>query len=227
MLGLMSSLHCIGMCGPIALVLPLRRDRPVRRAFGIGLYHLGRIASYAALGLLFGGLGRGFYLAGLQQKMSLLAGVAMLALVIAGERRISRFFGARWTFGLSQVKRRLGLQLKRPGLSSVFLMGVFNGLLPCGLVYAALFGAIATQHAIGGGFYMALFGVGTAPLLTAVVYGWDFATPYFRNKAQLALPYLLAGVALLFIVRGLGLGIPYLSPSSLNLVIRPEANCHP
>ena len=76
----------------------------------------------------------------------------------------------------------------------------------------AIFGALATSNAFSGGLYMFLFGLGTIPLMTAVVYLGRFAKGNFRKNIQRAIPILVIFIGILFILRGLGLGIPYVSP---------------
>ena len=108
----------------------------------------------------------------------------------------------------------------------MFIIGLLNGLLPCGMVYVALFGAIAMQSAGFGVLYMLLFGLGTVPLMSAVVYVNSFLTVSIRNKIQKVIPYVGVIIGVLFILRGLGLGIPYISPSNMSLFIQEKANCH-
>ncbi len=225
--GLVSSLHCIGMCGPIAMMIPLDHQRPTRKAMQLMSYHLGRMTSYAALGLLFGSLGQGLYLAGMQQELSIVAGVAILILVVIPERILARYrFSQPLYQAVGAVKAQLGLQLRKKGFGSIYLLGLFNGFLPCGLVYAALFGAITLQNPLGGALYMAVFGLGTTPLMSALVYVQTFFTAPVRNKVQKLIPWATAAIAILFILRGLGLGIPYVSPSSINLFVQQSSNCH-
>lgn len=225
--GLISSLHCIGMCGPIAMMIPLDHRHPARKALQIMTYHGGRMSAYAVLGLLFGLLGQGLYLAGLQQELSILAGVAILILVVVPERVLATYRFSQPIYRLvGSVKAQLGLQLRKKGFGSIYLLGLFNGFLPCGLVYAALFGAITIQNPLGGAMYMAIFGLGTAPLMSALVYVQTFLSKPLRNQVQKFIPWATAAIAVLFILRGLGLGIPYVSPSNLNLFIQKSSNCH-
>ena len=84
--GLVSSLHCIGMCGPIAMMLPVDRQNPTKKAIQILLYHAGRLTAYATLGLLFGLLGKGLYLAGLQQRFSVVLGILMILIALIPEK---------------------------------------------------------------------------------------------------------------------------------------------
>ena len=225
--GLVSSLHCIGMCGPIAMMLPVDRNNKAKKAIQIMIYHLGRLTAYGTIGLLFGLVGKGFFMAGLQQKMSVLIGVAMIVITLVPEKSFAKYNFSKPVFKLiANVKQHLGAQFKNKSYQSLFTIGLLNGFLPCGMVYVALFGAIAMQSPSLGVAYMVLFGLGTVPLMSAVVYVNSFITLPIRNKIQKAIPYVAVFIGLLFILRGLGLGIPFLSPSNMSLFVQASPTCH-
>lgn len=225
--GLISSLHCIGMCGPIAMMLPVSRSNPTKKVIQIMLYHLGRLTSYATLGFLFGLLGKGLYLAGMQQRISILVGVVMIIIAIVPEKVFARYNFSRPIYKvISKVKSSLGNQFKRKTPDALFTIGLFNGLLPCGLVYAALFGAIAMQNVGLSVVYMLLYGLGTIPLMSAVVYIANFLSFPFRNKLQKIVPIVTVVIGVLFVLRGMGLDIAYVSPSNVHLFVQATANCH-
>jgi uncharacterized protein len=225
--GLVSSLHCIGMCGPIAMMLPVDRNNPTKKALQILLYHAGRLTSYATLGLLFGLLGKGLYLAGMQQRFSIVLGILMILIAIVPERILAQYNFSKPIYKvISKVKSSLGSQFKRKTADAFFTIGIFNGLLPCGLVYAALFGAIAMQNVTLGMTYMLLYGLGTIPLMSAVVYVSSILSLPFRNKLQKMVPLITVIIGLLFVLRGMGLDIAYVSPSNMNLFVQANANCH-
>ena len=225
--GLISSLHCIGMCGPIAMMLPVDRSNPTKKATQILTYHFGRLTAYAALGFLFGLLGKGLFLAGIQQELSIVLGVLMILVIAVPERIFSKYNFSKPVFRLiSSVKSALGRQFKKSSYSSLFSIGLLNGFLPCGLVYVALFGAIAMQSVGFGMVYMILFGLGTIPMMSSVVYLNSYLTIPFRSKIQKIIPFVAVIIGILFIFRGLGLGIPYVSPSNLNLFVQNQPNCH-
>ncbi|MDR7211629.1 sulfite exporter TauE/SafE family protein [Flavobacterium piscis] len=226
-LGLISSLHCIGMCGPIAMMLPVDHQNETKKTTQIITYHLGRLTAYATIGFIFGLLGRGFFLAGLQQKMSVFIGLAMILVVLIPEKVFSKYNFSKPVYKvISGIKSTLGSQFKNRSYKSLFTIGLLNGFLPCGMVYVALFGAIAMQSAPFGVLYMLLFGLGTVPLMTAVVYINSMIKLPFRNKIQKAIPYVAVIIGVLFILRGLGLGIPYISPSNMSLFVQGTPNCH-
>ncbi len=214
--GLLGSFHCVGMCGAIALALPGGADAatsPGRYAGGRLLYNLGRVTTYATLGAGAGLAGQGLRLAGVQQGLSIASGVLILLLVAVPERYTSRVAG--W-LGLHRpltwVKNTLGRLFQQPTLSAIYATGVLNGLLPCGLVYLALAGALSASGVLGAAAYMACFGLGTLPLMFGLsLSGW-LVPLVWRTRLRRAVPYAASVLAVLFIVRGLGLGIPYLSP---------------
>lgn len=190
-------------------------------------YHLGRLSAYAIIGLIFGLLGRGFFLAGMQQNMSIFIGIAMILVVLIPEKIFSRYNFSKPVYKIiSKIKSTLGSQFKNRSYKSLFTIGLLNGFLPCGMVYVALFGAIAMQSAGFGILYMLLFGLGTMPLMTIVVYIHSLIKLPFRNKIQKAIPYFTVIIGVLFILRGLGLGIPYVSPSNMSLFVQGTPNCH-
>jgi sulfite exporter TauE/SafE len=225
--GLISSFHCIGMCGPIAMMLPVDRNNPAKKVTQIITYHLGRLSAYATIGFVFGLLGRGFFLAGIQQQLSIFIGVAMIFVILVPEKIFAKYNFSRPVFKLiSKIKTTLGSQFKNKSYKSLFTIGLLNGFLPCGMVYVALFGAIAMQSESLGVLYMILFGLGTVPMMTSVVYLNSFLTIPIRNKIQKVIPYVAVCIGILFILRGLGLGIPYLSPSNMSLFVQEQPNCH-
>jgi sulfite exporter TauE/SafE len=225
--GLISSFHCIGMCGPIAMMLPVERNNPAKKATQIVTYHLGRLTAYGSIGLLFGLLGKGFFLAGIQQQMSIIIGIAMIVVILMPDKVFAQYNFSKPVFRwISGMKQALGSHFKKKSYKSLFIIGLLNGFLPCGMVYVALFGAIAMQSAGFGVLYMLLFGLGTVPMMSMVVYVNSFLTVPIRNKIQKVIPYVGVIIGVLFILRGLGLGIPYVSPSNMSLYIQEKANCH-
>lgn len=217
-LGLAGSFHCIGMCGPIAFVIPIDKSNKGKAAFQTFLYHFGRLLTYSLIGLLFGLIGKGLYLAGFQQRLSILMGVAMILIVLLPNSVSSKVKVAQPLYkAIGIVKQKMGLYLSKKSNKSIFLIGFFNGFLPCGLVYMAVLGAISTGDHLDGVWYMLLFGLGTVPMMTGALLLGNFVTLKFRNRIQKAIPIFVIVIGLLFILRGLGLGIPYLSPSDAKL----------
>jgi hypothetical protein len=215
------------MCGPIAMMLPVDRTNPTKKTTQILTYHLGRLTAYSSFGLLFGLLGKGLFIAGFQQQLSIIVGLLMILVAVVPEKVFAKYNFSRPVYNLiSKVKTSLGKQFKNKSYKSLFTIGLLNGYLPCGMVYVALFGAIAMQSLPIGTLYMFLFGLGTIPMMSAVVYAANFITPKTRNSIQKAIPILTILIGMVFIVRGLGLDIPFLSPSTMSLFVQAEANCH-
>ncbi|MBX3102577.1 MAG: sulfite exporter TauE/SafE family protein [Bacteroidetes bacterium] len=208
-MGLAGSLHCAGMCGPLALALP-GRGAWRQLLGGRLLYNIGRTVTYSLMGAIVGLLGFGLAASPLQQYLSVLSGVVILLLLLFSatlERAGSGPLG-RLSFA---VRSRLGRLLgSRPGLAGQFAIGLVNGLLPCGLVYAALAGAAGTGGVGSGMLFMALFGLGTLPMMLALSLAGRrlFSIPGARRLVRIS----TVAIALLLIIRGLNLGIPYVSP---------------
>jgi hypothetical protein len=166
-------------------------------------------------------------MAGIQQQLSVAVGVAMILLAIVPEKTLAQYNFSKPVYRLiSGVKSSLGQQFKRKTPDALFTIGLFNGLLPCGLVYAALFGAIAMQNVTLGMAYMVLYGLGTIPMMSAVVYASSLLSTPFRSKLQKAVPIVTVIIGVLFVLRGMGLDIAYISPSNMNLFVQAKANCH-
>ncbi|WP_394907025.1 sulfite exporter TauE/SafE family protein [uncultured Mesonia sp.] len=225
LLGLLGSLHCVGMCGPIAFMLPLDRTNHLKKAFQLSLYHFGRLMAYSIMGVLFGIIGKGLYLFGFQQRISIAIGVVMILVVVLPKGKFAKFNIANPIYKLiAKVKSALGKELKKRTPDTFLTIGFLNGFLPCGLLYMAVFATFTFESMVLSTAYMLLFGLGTIPLMTFVVYAKDFLNQKWRNKFQKLIPYALVIIGILFILRGLGLGIPYVSPESVNFIESPEAN---
>ncbi len=210
-LGLAGSLHCLGMCGPLALALPAPRDASrLDRALGRLLYNLGRTATYAFMGLFAGLLGHVLQLGGLQQTVTIALGILLIATLFLNTRHMPDWVLNRF---YRPVQRGLGKLLQRRGKLGLFQVGLLNGLLPCGLVYAALAGAALQPGALRGALYMALFGLGTVPMMFAIsMGGLTLRSTRFKPVLQYLVPALTLTAGVLLILRGLSLGIPYISP---------------
>jgi sulfite exporter TauE/SafE len=220
LLGILGSFHCLGMCGPIAFALPIDRTNTFKKITQTALYHAGRLTTYSFIGLLFGYLGKGLYLAGFQQRISILMGVLMIVLILIPVHILNKYNFSRPIYSIiGKITSKLGKLLKKRSGKTLFTIGVLNGFLPCGTVYMALVGAVATSNELLGALYMFLFGLGTIPLMTAAIYLGNLLSVSIRSKIQKVIPVFVICIGLLFILRGLGLGIPYISPSDASLII--------
>jgi uncharacterized protein len=219
-LGLVGSLHCAGMCGPLALALPPAGATTPAYVVGRIAYNLGRIVTYCALGLLFGLVGAALWLAGIQRWVSITLGVALLLGLLASRNLV---LWTPVTFLVDRLKAPMSALLRRRSLAALAVLGLLNGLLPCGLVYAACAGAAATGGILTGAQYMAAFGVGTTPIMLAISLSGKLVPPPLRLQLRKAIPVCVFLLASLLILRGMSLGIPYLSP---DLSSGSPACCH-
>lgn len=211
LIGLIGSAHCLGMCGPIALALPV--PATVNRFVGIAVYNAGRISLYTLLGLALGSVGHLIVMAGFQQFLSIAGGICLLLLTIIYLLG-NQSFGSIGVLSraVALLKRITAKYLNRFSLTSLFVIGFLNGLLPCGMVYMAVIGAVTTGSIWSGGLYMFLFGLGTAPAMMMVGLLKNSVSFTLRQRLRKILPYSIAVVGLLLVFRGLNLGVPYLSP---------------
>jgi len=217
--GLVGSLHCIGMCGPIAIALPLGKKSLLNRIAGGLAYNSGRIITYGLLGAIFGLLGQGIEMAGLQQWASILLGVAMILSIVApavfhGKVKFEQFFFGYAGKLIGSFRKLFAIS----SLPSLFSIGLLNGLLPCGLVYIAIAGAINTNDLMSGIFYMIIFGIGTIPIMLAIPLLGSMVGNSFRKRYSKVLSGFIIVLGIIFILRGLSLGIPYISPPQKMLV---------
>jgi len=209
--GIVGSFHCVGMCGPIALALPIHRYSSLQKSIAVLLYNLGRALTYFSLGIIFGILGQSFSLFKVQQYTSIFAGVFILYVLIFSN---TGFAQSSWFSKLSlRIKNKLGTLLKAEKTPYTFLpIGIVNGFLPCGLVYVAIAGAVSTNNIVWSAWYMFAFGLGTMPIMALTMIFGKYISDSLRLKINQITPYLIGLMAILLIVRGLNLGIPYLSP---------------
>ena len=211
--GLLGSFHCVGMCGPIAMALPFGGSSGWRYYTGRLLYNGGRIITYTALGALAGAFGKSLQMAGLQQTVSIVSGILILLLLVLPNALKGRAASVLGTDKLmAWVRQKLGHYFQQNSLGSLFMVGLLNGLLPCGFVYIALAGAISTPGIEGAMVYMLLFGLGTFPLMFVVSLSGRLISLKLRSTFNRTVPYVGMALAVIFIMRGLNLGIPYLSP---------------
>ncbi len=180
------------------------------------------------MGMVFGLIGQGISMSGLQQSISVVMGVLIIIVVLIPAKYVQNISLLKPAVGFTGViKKKFGLFLKNPSLPSFLILGLLNGFLPCGLVYLAIAGAIATGNWLDGGLYMFVFGIGTLPLMFGVALAGNFISLNVRRKVNRFIPVFMVVLGLLFIVRGLNLGIPYLSPKFQDKEISIDApECH-
>jgi len=207
LLGIGGSLHCLGMCGPLALSIPYHGGA-IPKWLKLLMYYTAKAIVYGAMGAVVGLFGKGIMLMDWQQGLSIVAGIFIILWACFPFIKP----GAGHFLFQKQFSKLYQVLQQKPKLYHYFSLGFLNGFLPCGLVYTALAAATVSGGAFGGFSAMFLFGAGTAPALVLLV--------IFKNKMSFQLRKklkplsLLLGVAIgaLLIVRGMNLGIPYVSP---------------
>ena len=226
MMGLLGSFHCVGMCGPIALMIPIKQNNFIIKTSQILFYFLGKTLTYSLLGVLFGVLGRGLFIREYQQNFSIFIGICIIFIGFFSIFNIKiKSIENPILIALSSIKSALGKQLRKKTFFSVFSIGFLNGFLPCGLVYMALFSALAMADIGQTTLYMAFFGLGTMPLMFIFILLGNFLSLKVRIYIQKAIPFFIILIGILFIIRGLGLGFHFISPSNTNLIIQNNPEC--
>jgi uncharacterized protein len=208
-IGFTGSLHCVGMCGPLAMVVPLRGNKWL----AIFTYHFSRILVYASLGLIFGLFGTQLSVLEGGQRISIVLGVALLIVFV-----VPVLF-PKWSISGKLTGYSIGLfsRLSKPAMQSksvwsVAVLGALNGLLPCGLIYISLAGAVSSGSAFNGALFMAAVGFGTLPAMITLMSLRQYVGSGIKRLSKFAVPVIASTLAVFLIVRGLNLDIPYLSP---------------
>lgn len=226
-LGAAGSLHCIGMCGPLSLALPVHHLSNTKKIFSLLSYQLGRIATYSLIGFILGWTGSRIYIAGYQQWFSIVMGILIItlaALYFLHKKFIHFSFFNRSYFGVQKIIGHLLVTSKNP--FGFFLVGMANGLLPCGMVYIAMASALAFTSIAESTGFMAMFGAGTLPAMMMVAYAGQVLKPQIRFSLQKTIPYFITVMGIVLILRGLNLGIPFISPE-FPASSGQAAICHP
>lgn len=225
LLGLVSSFHCVGMCGPLALALPVHHLQKAQQAIAIVLYNIGRVITYSLIGGLFGLAGRSIYIAGFQQWFSITIGIVILMLAILNYF-LNNPLSPKWLSSFHYtIQGLMGRLLKSPRQYHYLLLGMANGLLPCGMVYLAIAATLSASSVSESILFMASFGAGTLPAMLALSFFGVHIKLSIRQQLKKAMPYFVAGMAVLLILRGLNLGIPFVSPVMANAP-QPVISCH-
>lgn len=215
------------MCGPIAFSLGLNPQNKFDFTIRNLTYQFGRVTTYTLLGAIMGIIGFGVSFAGLQNPLSITVGVMMILMALLPKNLGANNLGIKpFSRLMYQIKMALGKFLRRKKYSSLYITGLLNGLLPCGAVYAALTGSIAMGSISGGAVFMTFFGLGTIPLMFASVVMGNVVSLQIRQKILKILPYLMIVLGIIFILRGLNLNIPYISPTRESLEINGEQHEH-
>ncbi len=212
-MGAVGSMHCVGMCGPLALMLPIRQLTMQARFISALLYNVGRMLTYGVLGLIAGSIAHTAIFFGYQQWISITAGLVILSFVWMPRISISNAATRTTNSWMNVLRSLLSRFFTRKGYSSSLFIGMLNGLMPCGLVYMALAAAMATGSVMNSSIFMMVFGLGTLPAMWALIFFGNTIPVTLRYKLNKMYPVLMSLTACLLIIRGMGLDIPYLSPA--------------
>ncbi len=212
LLGVVGSLHCLGMCGPIVLALPTYKKSFFSLLASRLFYNSGRVITYGLLGLIIGLVGEGVSFSGFQQKLSIIAGIAIIILSLFTNQTFLSKVNIQLTGFNRWIKEKLGYYLKKRSVFSSFLVGLANGVLPCGLVYLAMGGALAAGSWRESSLYMIIFGLGTTVAMLSFGLAGNFLGLKIRASFNRIIPYVAVFLGILLILRGMNLGIPYVSP---------------
>jgi len=223
-IGFLGSFHCVGMCGPIALSLPIMHEAKAKRLLLILLYNLGRATTYAILGAMVGMVSNRFFLTGYQQVLSIALGCLILVVLLAG-----KFINLEATVFKGFHQHIQGLLAKylhgQKSTAHFYVIGAVNGLLPCGLVYMGVAAAAATGTVANAAWLMFAFGLGTLPLMFSLMIVGRAIPVTVKQQLRKVLPYCIGLMACLLILRGMNLGIPFVSPI-MNHAASGVVSCH-
>ena len=227
LIGFLGSFHCIGMCGPLAISIPRRKEGRLPLIADTLFYNGGRILTYTLIGAFAGSVGSSLGIAGIQEKLSLVIGAILLLTVIIPRKAYSPLmkhsFIQNYIFG---IKTAFQKYFQKSGIISILIIGILNGFLPCGLVYVALGTSLTFADPLNSGLFMLFFGLGTLPSMAFIFSFKNIISIEFRRRINRLLPFGVALVATLLILRGLSLGIPYISPALTDSINKKQECCH-
>lgn len=212
LLGFLGSAHCAGMCGPIAVALPGKDSSSWSFLSGRLIYNSGRVITYGILGLFAGLIGLSAALSGYQQVLSVAAGGFIILMALLPGKRFAKFLHLSPAVYQGRFGRLFKSLIQSGNPASLLGIGLMNGFLPCGFVYLGLAGSAATASPVNAALFMVLFGLGTFPVMMAMSLAPGMMKPEWRQKMVRALPVAAVLLGIILILRGLSLGIPFISP---------------
>jgi len=204
-LGIFGSLHCLGMCGPLAMTAQTHHLTTRLTTFYHAIsYNLGRTLGYMFLGIIFGIFGSVLAFAGLQKLVSIGLGIVLILMFlfsvqpdnwISKNKYISKVY--------FYISKSLGQLLKKTKTTSGWSLGILNGFLPCGLVYLALAGAISLQNVWGSMGFMLFFGFGTLPAMFMLMMSSHWLKPQWRLSLKKLYPVITLCMGAYLLYRGI------------------------
>jgi hypothetical protein len=210
-LGFGGSVHCIGMCGPLALSLPFQSFQGVYKWLAVFFYNIGRVSTYIGIGIAAGLLGRGVNWFGVTQIVSIVIG-----LIIVFSFLLPRLFPQTSLPFLNRFKKwqinAMQKIMHKQSAGWMYIFGVLNGLLPCGLVYTAVAASLVAHNIYESMLFMGFFGLGTIPAMVLLVAAAKHLPSGLRQQFRKLVPVFTFIIGCLLILRGLNLDIPFISP---------------
>lgn len=162
-LGLLGSLHCFGMCGPLSLLLPANKESYF---FGKLIYNFGRIITYMVLGLIVGFMGTQLGSLIPQKILFFVIGLFLLTYALLPQKAKNKIGVSKPVIKLNNfVKKQFNSLNGKNKVLKNLSFGLINGLLPCGLVYAALSASFLLGTPLKSTLFMGVFGLGTFPMM--------------------------------------------------------------
>ena len=224
LLGLAGSLHCVGMCSPLAMAVT-RLSRPV--LLNKTMYNAGRILTYSIMGAIAGVVGGLFDFLALQKTFSILTGTGLILFGISGFRSFHiPLLTPIMVRATDMIKRSFGSLLKKRTRSAVLVLGIANGILPCGLTYMALAYSMTATGPVQGSLYMLFFGLGTLPAMLGLPLGLNALVRRFNLSLPRINAAVLIFVGLLLVARNF-VHFPMMhNMPQVHTMPAPEPICH-
>lgn len=200
--GFLGSLHCLGMCGPIALTIPLNRENRFLLILENLLYNFGRVTAYLFLGLLAGLLSNVLTATGWQTVFSLISGLFLIFLAFYRHIPLPLWAGNGLQKHMANILKKF---FEKKNQIYLFFFGILNGFLPCSFVYGALIGALNSGQLLSGISFMLFFGIGTIPAMFAMANFGSFLQKFFLSKLKFFPQAIMVGLGIILILRSFGL----------------------
>lgn len=221
-LGLLGSMHCIGMCGPLVIAVPTSATSRWKFIIERVVFNCGKAITYGVMGAVVGLAGKSIMM-NVQQDISIILGVTILLSVgipIGFKSKMGKYSPLKYFYIF--IKEKFSILIRKRGMIALFTLGMLNGLLPCGLVYTALIGATVVSDVWQSAFFMIVFGLATSPALIAVAIAGKILSVKYRSLLTRAIPVMSIALAVILILRGLNLGIPLISPKIIHTIHQEE-----
>lgn len=213
LMGVLGSLHCAVMCGPLMLSLPVEKKSVWSAGFNLLLYQSGRILIYTVMGAIAGLLGNTFSIISNQKLLTTTIGILLIAFTILQlSAHYSKKLSAFQFKLINPISKLMGKLFGLPLWE--FFAGMLNGMIPCGMVYLALATAINSASLTTGLQFMLLFGLGTLPLLMMISLGGIYLKKYIHFNTKKLIPWFMLFMGALLLLRSAELGIPFISPNT-------------